>query len=76
MVGSPGELEFGSKGAPGWFIPENRFADLWHGPRPVYALVSRHDVATMKHKLDPVPVLLGMEGPWALIVNRCPVAVR
>ena len=70
VVGSPGELEFGSKSAPEWFIAENRFAELWGGKRPVFALVPRDSLGDLQRRLTPSPDLLGAEGPCALIANR------
>jgi 4-amino-4-deoxy-L-arabinose transferase-like glycosyltransferase len=70
VVGSPGELEFGSKSAPGWFIEENRFEELWSGNRQVFALVPKDGVGNLQRRLIPSPNMLGAEGPCALIANR------
>ncbi|NVN92390.1 MAG: glycosyltransferase family 39 protein [Desulfuromonadales bacterium] len=70
VVGSPGELEFGSKSAPWWFIEEKRFDELWSGNRPVFALVPKDSVGDLPLRLTPSPNLLGAEGPCALIANR------
>ncbi|HJV35367.1 glycosyltransferase family 39 protein, partial [Geomonas sp.] len=51
VVGSPGELEFGSKKAPDWFISEESFAALWQGPRPVYAMVPKDYLFALQHRL-------------------------
>lgn len=70
VVGSPGELEFGSKSAPDWFIDERSFSALWGGNRPVFALVPKGSLSELGKKLKPAPALLGTQGPCALIANR------
>ncbi|HJV65667.1 MAG TPA: glycosyltransferase family 39 protein [Geomonas sp.] len=72
VVGPPGELEFGSKKAPEWFLSEDRFAALWQGSQPVYAMVPKDYAFILKQRLAPTPAVLGEQGPCVLITNRAP----
>jgi 4-amino-4-deoxy-L-arabinose transferase-like glycosyltransferase len=73
VVGSPGELEFGSKKAPDWFISEDGFTALWQGARPVYAVVPKDYMSLLEHRLAPAPAVIGSQGPSVLISNRPPL---
>jgi 4-amino-4-deoxy-L-arabinose transferase-like glycosyltransferase len=72
VVGSEGELEFGSKQGDqrSWFIPVEQFQTLWGGMRQVFAVVPMDALDTLVKGLKPTPAVLGIQGPGALITNR------
>jgi len=72
VVGSEGELEFGSKQGDqrSWFIEPDQFQSLWGGPQQVFAVVPKESLKELAGTLRPVPALLGTQGPGALITNR------
>ena len=72
VVGSRGELEFGSKQGDQspWFIDEPAFIKLWQENRRVVVLLKKEEYLLISDKLIPRGVILGEKYKKILVTNR------
>ncbi|WP_281185294.1 glycosyltransferase family 39 protein [Trichlorobacter lovleyi] len=72
VVGSKGELEFGSKRGDqsDWFIDEERFVKLWQGERQIIALLKQDELKRIEGSLYPAATVLGQKFKKLLITNK------
>ncbi|HEY3307218.1 MAG TPA: glycosyltransferase family 39 protein [Desulfuromonadaceae bacterium] len=72
VVGSRGELEFGSKQGDqsAWFIEESDFKRLWQGERKVIALLKEAEYEQLGPQLVPTAAIMGQKGKKILITNQ------
>lgn len=72
VVGSVGELEFGSKleKDPGWFIDQPAFYRLWESPRQILTVISRNDLALLPSVVETPVRVIAVWGETVLITNK------
>jgi len=71
VVGSKGELEFGSQQGDqsNWFIDEAAFIRLWQENRPVVVLMKKEEYRRISDRLIPRGVILGEKYKKILVTN-------
>jgi 4-amino-4-deoxy-L-arabinose transferase-like glycosyltransferase len=72
VVGSKGELEFGSTqgNQSAWFIDEAEFLKLWQEDQQIIVLLKKPEYEQVASKLIPNALTLGEKGKNILITNR------
>lgn len=72
VVGSKGELEFGSTqgNQTAWFINEDEFLKLWQGDEQVVVLLQKWEYEQVADRLTPNATPLAEKGKKILITNR------
>ena len=72
LFGGEGELEFGSRigDQAAWFFDENRFQELWRGPKPVFAVIDHETLVNLSKVAQQPPRVLGKNVKRVLVTNR------
>jgi len=72
VVGSKGELEFGSTqgNQSAWFIDESEFLKLWQDKQQIVVLMQKPEYEQVASRLVPNALTLGEKGKKILITNR------